>query len=140
MYLLDTDVASILLNYQGQQPLLERRVLATPHAQLWVSVITAEEMIQGAFKLIRREQQRGCGTNGYALLAKTLRDLADFQILPYHDQADAVFKAFPAPVKRIGRGDCQIAASAITHGYTVITRNTRHFAQIPGVRFADWTA
>jgi hypothetical protein len=55
---------------------------------LWIGVITAEEMIQGAFKLIRRDQQAGKRTGGYALLTKILRDIPSFQILPFDDQAE----------------------------------------------------
>jgi tRNA(fMet)-specific endonuclease VapC len=46
----------------------------------------------------------------------------------------------PAPIKRIGARDCQIAAIAISLGFTVITRNTRDFQRIPDVKFEDWTA
>ena len=139
MYILDTDVVTLFFHHRDQQPVLVSRILATPPERLWISVITAEEMIQGAFKLIRRDQRRGKGTGGYALLTKILQDIPSFQILPFGDQADLIYKAMPAAVRRLGSADCRIAASAIAHGYTVITRNTRDFGQIPNVKLEDWT-
>ncbi len=139
MYILDTDVVTLFFHHRDQQPLLVSRILATPPECLWISVITAEEMIQGAFKLIRRDQQKGKGTGGYALLTKILQDIPSFQILPFDDQADLIYKTMPAAVRRLGRADCQIAASAIAHDHTVVTRNTRDFGQIPNVKYEDWT-
>ena len=34
--------------------------------------------------------------------------------------------------------DGQIAATAIAHGLTLVTRNQRDFASIPGLRLANW--
>ena len=34
--------------------------------------------------------------------------------------------------------DLLIAATALVHGLTVVTHNTRHFAKIPGLTLADW--
>lgn len=34
--------------------------------------------------------------------------------------------------------DGQIAAIAIAHGATLVTRNTRDFSNIPGLRMVDW--
>lgn len=39
---------------------------------------------------------------------------------------------------RIGSQDCRIAAQAMTHGLTVITRNLRDFEQI-GAPCEDWS-
>ena len=105
MYILDTDVVTLFFHHRDQQPLLVSRILATPSDCLWISVITAEEMIQGAFKLIRRDQQTGKGTGGYAVLTKILQDIPSFQILPFDDQADLIYKTMPAAIRRLGSTD-----------------------------------
>jgi len=38
----------------------------------------------------------------------------------------------------LGIEDVLIAASAITHGLTVVTANVRHFAIIEGLRVENW--
>jgi tRNA(fMet)-specific endonuclease VapC len=52
-------------------------------------------------------------------------------------KSDELHLGFPEKVKRIGRGDCQIAAIALRHNATVVTRNLRHFEQVPGVLCED---
>jgi len=138
-YVLDTDIVGLFFHHRAQQPGLERRILESPRDSLWVSVITVEEVVQGAISLIRRNEQMGKHLSGYALLAKVVPDLAAFQILPYDGDADRIYRAMSPATRRVGRNDCRIAASAIACGYTVVTRNGRDFAQIPDVRWEDWT-
>ncbi|QFP76843.1 PIN domain-containing protein [Deinococcus sp. AJ005] len=38
----------------------------------------------------------------------------------------------------IDDADLLIAATALRHGATLITRNTNHFQRIPGLHLADW--
>jgi tRNA(fMet)-specific endonuclease VapC len=39
---------------------------------------------------------------------------------------------------RIGSLDLKIACIALTRDVTLLTRNTSHFAQVPGLRFENW--
>ena len=47
-----------------------------------------------------------------------------------------------ASLRRIGRvtedADILIAAFCVTHGYTLVTHNTRHFEDIDGLHVEDW--
>jgi tRNA(fMet)-specific endonuclease VapC len=38
----------------------------------------------------------------------------------------------------IGPYDLQLAATALVHGLTVVSRNTREFARVPGLLLEDW--
>ena len=40
----------------------------------------------------------------------------------------------------IGELDTQIAAHALAEGLTLVTHNTRHFDQVPGLQIKDWMA
>jgi tRNA(fMet)-specific endonuclease VapC len=139
VYLLDNDASSLVLR---AHPLLSARLLATPPSQLWLSSVAVEEMLlHGIFPTINRERSRpkfGL-ENVYADLARAIHHLARFNILPYTDAAEQLFKSWPAAVKRVGPYDCRTAALAITQGLIVVTGNTRDFARIPGCRFEDWT-
>jgi tRNA(fMet)-specific endonuclease VapC len=35
--------------------------------------------------------------------------------------------------------DLRIAATALVHTLTLVTRNTKDFARVPGLRLADWS-
>jgi len=139
VYLLDTDVVSLILHFPGQHPHLRRRVLATSPELLFVSVVSAEEMAAGALALIRKEQKAGDKLAGYELLFRILTRLPQFQLLPFAQGSNEIFRSFAPAVRRLGRADCMIAACALHHGFTVVTRNAAHFGQIPKLRIEDWT-
>jgi predicted nucleic acid-binding protein len=39
----------------------------------------------------------------------------------------------------VGVPDCMIGATALVHDLTLVTRNLKHFSNIPGLRLQDWT-
>jgi tRNA(fMet)-specific endonuclease VapC len=39
---------------------------------------------------------------------------------------------------RIGTLDLRIAATALVHKLTMVTRNTKDFARVPGLQIEDW--
>lgn len=41
-------------------------------------------------------------------------------------------------LRKIGRADLLIASIALANRATLVTRNVRHFKQIPGVRVVNW--
>ncbi len=74
----------------------------------------------------------------YDGLARLIRDLAEFQILPFDEPAAILFGQFPSSVKRLGSQDCRIAASAVAYNMTVVTAD-KDFSGIPGVTWEDRT-
>lgn len=140
MYLLDNDVFSLYFTRESPQPILERRILETPNEHLWVSIVTAEESIRGAFKLIKDCQQTPRVTLGYQFLSKILYAFNQYQILSFDEAAYAAFQSIPIEIRRaIKTRDSRIAASALSRDYAVVTRNVQHFEQVPGLRVQDWT-
>jgi tRNA(fMet)-specific endonuclease VapC len=43
-------------------------------------------------------------------------------------------------LRKIGRADLLIASIALARQATLVTRNLRHFRQIPGLRVEDWAS
>lgn len=144
MYVLDTDTLS-LLPYLDQYPNLRRNYLAAPPDGVYISIVTVQEQLKGALAEInraaqgQRPQDRAKAVLEYAMLHKLVRYLALLQVLEYTPEAHAVFESFDAKIIRAGSQDCRIAAIAIANNFTVVTRNTRHFSVIPGVKIVDWT-
>jgi predicted nucleic acid-binding protein len=54
VYLLDTDSLSNLLDRRRHHPRLQARFLATPADQLWISIVSVEEILRGALDGIRQ--------------------------------------------------------------------------------------
>ena len=138
MYVLDSDSVTLFLHHKRQQPRLVRCVLNVPAEQMWVSIITVKEAIGGAMALVDNSKRTASSEQDCAFLRSIMRDLSDFQILPYDEAAKQIFNAMTAE-KRVGGNDCKIAASAMSRGFTVVTRNVKDFGQIKGVVYTDWT-
>ncbi len=135
-YLLDTDTASLAFN--GNERVIARIRQAKPQ-NISLSSISAEESIRGAFKIIHRTQATAGLPDAHSFFTRLLSFLYEYHIHAYNDEAALVYGSFPASITRIGTQDCRIAASAIAAGWIVVTANTRHFSQIPGVQFEDWS-
>lgn len=117
------------------------RVLKTSPNLIWVSSITVEEMLKGSINVINSERSRpkvGIGV-AHIRLVNLVKALAKFNLLPYDDNSEVVFKGFTAREKRVGTQDCRIAAIAISQNFTVVTCNRKDFSQISRVKFEDWS-
>ena len=133
-YLLDADTASLALRENKR---VQGRMRRSP--DVWLSAIAAEEMLTGVLALLNANRDKPGTLFNYGLLINLLSFLGGMRIYPYDEKAVLLYQSFPASVKRIGPQDCRIAASAIAAGWIVVTANTRHFSQIPGVQFEDWS-
>jgi tRNA(fMet)-specific endonuclease VapC len=68
------------------------------------------------------------------------RDLAKFVIVPFAVSAGIEFDRLREnkKLKRIGHRDLLIASIALANSATLVTRNLRHFRQVPGLRLENW--
>lgn len=122
MYLLDTVVLSELRRSQ-RHPRVVRWISAQRPSDLYLSVITLGEIERGI------AQQHALNPNFAVALARWLDTVLMHyanRILPV-DSATA--RRWGTLSARIGHGgaDLMIAATALEHGLTVVTRNVRHF-------------
>ena len=127
MYLVDTDVVSELRKRTKTNPGV-RRFFADTRVKgyaLYVSVITLGEIRRGV-ELIRHRGDTRQASLLDAWLTSVLRDFDDHILDFSHDEAQVWGRLrVPNPENAI---DKQIAATALTHGLTLVTRNTAHFA------------
>ncbi len=133
MFLLDTNVVSELRRVEKA----DRKVLAwassAPLASFFLSVVTVLELEFGALSVERRDKAQGL----------VLRSWIDDQILPRFegrvvsiDSAVALRCAkLHVPDSRAER-DALIAATALVHGMTIVTRNVADF-EPTGVRILN---
>jgi len=76
---------------------------------------------------------------GYSRLEGILTDFSTPKLASFDDAAALQFQALRAQRIRIGTMDLRIAAIALVHGYTVLSRNLVYFQQVPGLSVEDWT-
>ncbi len=68
-----------------------------------------------------------------------LVDFSQFNVLPFDELAVIQFEKQRAEGVRIGTMDLRIAAIALSHNFTVLTRNTVDFGKVPALKVQDWT-
>jgi predicted nucleic acid-binding protein len=123
-YLVDTNVWSELRNSSRADRNVRAWAGATSAADLYLSVVTVFELERGVRLIERRDGQQG------ARLRHWLEEqvLAPFerQILPIDVAIARRSAALHVPDPRPER-DALIAATALVHGLSVVTRNTADF-------------
>jgi len=139
MYLLDTSIVSNYLDKGRNFPLLTNQLISTPPELIFISIITVEEIIQGALATIQKMRQKLAVKDAYKYFEKLFEALHSFQILSYTNDAELIYQSLPSRVKRIGTQDCRIAATACSKGYIVVTANVVDFEKIGIVQIQDWT-
>jgi toxin FitB len=126
-YLLDTNVISELVSARPNQRVLEWLDAVHPQ-RIFLSVITVGEIQKGIEKLddpARRERLA-------AWLHQDLLSRFAGQILEINAETMLTWGSLNARLERLGRPipaiDGLLAASALQGGFTLVTRNSAHFA------------
>jgi tRNA(fMet)-specific endonuclease VapC len=137
MFILDTDHISL---FQRNDPYVSARILATPPQELATTVITVEEQLRGRLDRVRRAQSDVELVRAYGNLLATSLYFRTITVIGFDEQAQAIFRRLRVQGIRIGTQDLRIAAIALRHGATLVTRNVRDFATIPALNIEDWSS
>jgi toxin FitB len=126
MYIVDTNVLSELRKRGGSRvdPNVLRWEQGVPAAVLFISVMTIFELELGVLKMERRDPSQGVLFRAW-LDRRVLPAFAD-RILPVDLNIARRAAALHVPDPRPER-DAIIAATALEHRMTVVTRNTADF-------------
>lgn len=135
LFLLDTDTVSLL---ERRHPGLRARVAAHDPAEISTTVITVEEQMTGRLAQIRRGRTAQEAAVAYAWLALTMEALRPLSIATFTQAAIARYEALKSLKLGVGKMDLRIAAIALEHGATVVTRNVRDFARVPSLTIENW--
>jgi tRNA(fMet)-specific endonuclease VapC len=137
MHLLDTDTLTHL--YAGHPRVIEHlQKLKDP--DVGITIITKVEMLRGRFDFLLK-----AGTGEELLRAQHWLDrteelLAQIIIIPVDEVVATQFNRLRImkSLRKIGRADLLVASIALTHRAVLVTRNIRHFQQVPGLRVLNW--
>lgn len=136
LHILDTD---ILVLFQEGHELVCGRVLSRSVDQLATTVITVEEQLSGWYTLLRRAKGAEQLARAYQRLADNVQLLSRFQILSFTEPAIGRFEQLKSLKLGVRHMDLRIAAIALEHGGTLVTRNTSDFRGVPGLTIEDWS-
>lgn len=135
MYVLDTNVVSELRRPDRADPKVVTWASQQPIGTLYLSVVTILEIEQGAALLERRDAKQGDVIRQW-INSNILGNFRN-RILPIDLQVAQACARLHVPDPKSER-DALIAATAIVHKMTVVTRNTSDFCRTGVELFNPW--
>lgn len=133
MTVLVLDANTISYYFRGDMQVVPRLQAVRP-ADLGVPAIVEYELRYGLLRLPSE-----AAAPRLAALTQLLRPM---QMLPFDSecalQAARIRAVLESAGTPIGAHDTLIAATALRHGATLVTRNEREFSRVPGLHWVNW--
>jgi tRNA(fMet)-specific endonuclease VapC len=138
MIAFDTDILTeVLIGI----PTVAARAALIPAEEQTVPIIVIEEVLRGRLEMIRRAESAKARVTieiAYQLFEQTITALHSLRIISYTPAAEALFRHWRQSKMRGSTHDLRIAAIAVVHAATLVTRNRRDFEHIPGLSLEVW--
>ena len=139
MLVLDTDHL-IELGYQSTSGKRLSKRLGRSDLPAVITIVSVHERIGGA--LSRINQINAASVGELVLAYDSLTNITDylhgFTRLPFDKEAAAQFLKFRKQGVRIGTMDLRIACIVMEHDAVLLTRNSKDFDKVPGLKFENW--
>jgi tRNA(fMet)-specific endonuclease VapC len=137
MHLLDTDTLTYL--HAGHRRVV-RRLRELDDPDVGTTIITKIELLRGRFEFMLKAASGTDLLRAQQMLTRTEELLAQIWVVPLDEAAAVEFDRLRAArrVRQIGRADLLIASIALAQRATLVTRNVRHFQQVPGLTVTNW--
>src|SRR4051794_15262295 len=123
-FLFDTDHLTL---YQHKHPAVMQRIAQAPADSVAICPINIEETMRGRLAPLARVLAGNHHVQAYAHLVAAVAMLAMFPCVPFDSASESDYQRLRAARLRVGTLDLKIAAIALTHGLTVVTRNRSDF-------------
>jgi tRNA(fMet)-specific endonuclease VapC len=139
MHILDTDHISLL--DRASSPEAQRlrfRLASLKPEERVTTIITFEEQMRGWMSYLAQARSLSQQVEAYRRLKGFLDRYLKITVLEFDKAAAAEFQRLKQSRLRIGTMDLKIAAIALTHRATLLSRNLTDFRQVPGLKVEDW--
>lgn len=139
MFFLDTDIATLV--FRKHQRVLSR-LAAVDANKVALTVATRLEVLRGRIDAFVKAADGAGLLLAVEGLAKAEVFLSGFRIVAVDQAVADQFDLLRANKKlnKMGAGDRLQAAIALANGATLVTRNTKDYANVPGLTLEDWAA
>lgn len=137
MLVLDTDHVSTLATHSVASLALLERIRESGQDAV-TAIVTVEEQLRGWLAEIHRLTDPHRQILAYQRLQGRVDFFASWTVLPWDTDAADFFVRLRRQGVRIGSMDLKIACIVLAHDATLLTRNAKDFAQVPGLRFENW--
>lgn len=137
MHLLDTDTLTYL---HAGHPRVIKNLQEVTDPDVGTTIITKIELLRGRFDFVLKAATGAELLRAQQLLARTEELLAQMTIVSLNETAATHFDRLRGVknLRKIGRADLLIASITLANRATLITRNVRHFKQVPGLMVINW--
>ncbi len=135
MNLLDTDTLSLLM--AGHARVTER---VSQASRVAITIVTRIEILQGRFSSILTAATGERLLQAQHWLQQNEQFMRRVEVIPFDADAAVEFDRLRQnkKLKKIGRADLLIASICLANRATLVTRNLRHFRQVPGLTVENW--
>jgi tRNA(fMet)-specific endonuclease VapC len=137
MHVLDTDT---LTRAHGGHPGVAQRVRIIGEENVATTIISAIEILRGRHEFMLKAKDGEELLRAQQLLQKSEELLESLPIVLVDGGAASQFDKLRdnRKLKKIGRRDLLIACISLAQDATVVTRNLRHFREVPGLKVENW--
>jgi tRNA(fMet)-specific endonuclease VapC len=137
MYLLDTDTLTHL--HAGNSNVLAR-LESVIDVEVGITIITKVEILRGRIDYLVKAESGASLLKAQELLFRTETLLNELLIILIDRSTSIEFDRLRdiSKFRKIGRADLLIASITLANRATLVTRNLRHFKQIPGLKLENW--
>jgi predicted nucleic acid-binding protein len=122
--------SSVFITLERGQRSLNALASIAPDDSIALASITASELLIGVHRADTADRRVRREAYVEAILTRVPILPFDLHVARVHAQISAELMSIGHP---IGAHDLLIAATAVAHGYRVLTDNLRHFERVPGL-------
>ena len=136
---LDTDHMSLLEWGSNEAAPLRERLANHDETDVATTIVSYEEQMRGWMTYLARAKSLTKQVEAYRRLRSHLENYRQIPVLDFDDKAARIYHQLRRARIRVGSMDLKIAAIVISQEATLLSRNVRDFAKVPGLHIEDWT-
>jgi tRNA(fMet)-specific endonuclease VapC len=137
MYILDTDTLSLV--HTGNETVSRRKDDVDP-GEIATTIVTKVEILQARHDYLLKAADGQHVLRAQNWLQRSEELLEQIIVIPFDQSAATEFDQLrkQRKLKKLGRADLFIASITLAHRATLVTRNLKHFRQIPNLQLENW--
>jgi tRNA(fMet)-specific endonuclease VapC len=137
MHLLDTDT---LTHLHAGHPLVAANLRALDDPDVGTTIVTKVEILRARYDFVLKASDGNQLLRAQHWLVQSEKLLADLMVVPIDPVAATQFDRLrqAKKLRKIGHADLLIASIVLANGATLVTRNLRHFNQVPNLSVVNW--
>jgi tRNA(fMet)-specific endonuclease VapC len=140
MLILDTDHVSLLEWGSGAEAeRLRARLEQSSSRIVATTIVSYEEQTRGWLAFAAKARTVTQQVHAYQRLKRHLDVYRGMNVLDFDELVATTYQKLRQSRIRIGTMDLRIAAIALAHNGTLLSRNAVDFNKVPGLQVEDWT-